>query len=309
MQKIIIALFVAIAVSACGTPSRRDTYDKIERELKEVSAKPAIAAQDMAVNNALLPPAARLAEQLPKARAVLEERFNVSFNNVPAQQFYNSIVAGTRYNMLIHPEVSGNISAKLKDVTLVEALDAMRDLYGYDYKIEGSRIYIRPLTMQTRMFKVNYLTSARNGSSSLRVTSTSVASAGNSNSSSNGSNNNNNNNQNSDNNNSGNNQNGAGNGNSQRDSSNVVTTSRNDFWAELKESLEAIIEVGKDGRSVVISPQSGVILVRALPEELRNVDLYLKATQLSVERQVILEAKILEVELNSGFQTGVNWSA
>jgi MSHA biogenesis protein MshL len=60
---------------------------------------------------------------------------------------------------------------------------------------------------------------------------------------------------------------------------------------------------------VVISPQSGVVVVRAMPEELRSVDTYLKATQLSVDRQVILEAKIIEVELNDQFQSGVNWAS
>jgi MSHA biogenesis protein MshL len=59
----------------------------------------------------------------------------------------------------------------------------------------------------------------------------------------------------------------------------------------------------------VISPQSGVVVIRAMPEELRNVDAYLRATQLSVDRQVILEAKILEVELNDSFQSGVNWAS
>jgi MSHA biogenesis protein MshL len=52
-----------------------------------------------------------------------------------------------------------------------------------------------------------------------------------------------------------------------------------------------------------------VLVIRAMPEELRNVDMYLKATQLSVDRQVILEAKILEVELNDSFQSGVNWAS
>jgi type II secretory pathway component HofQ len=61
---------------------------------------------------------ASLTLQLPKARPALEERFNVSFNNVPAQQFFRSIVAGTRYNILVHPDVSGTITANLKDVTL-----------------------------------------------------------------------------------------------------------------------------------------------------------------------------------------------
>ena len=60
---------------------------------------------------------------------------------------------------------------------------------------------------------------------------------------------------------------------------------------------------------MVLSPQSGVVVVRAMPEELRNVDAYLKATQLSVDRQVILEAKILEVQLNDSFQTGINWAS
>jgi MSHA biogenesis protein MshL len=67
------------------------------------AAKPAAVTQNDAVASALLPPVSQLADQLPKARAVLDERFNVSFNNVPVQQFYNSIVAGTRYNMLINP--------------------------------------------------------------------------------------------------------------------------------------------------------------------------------------------------------------
>jgi MSHA biogenesis protein MshL len=308
MQNILtIALVTTLLLGGCGTPSTRDTYDKISSEVNAAAAKPATVTQNDAVSSALLPPVSQLADQLPKARAVLEERFNVSFNNVPVQQFYNSVVAGTRYNMLINPEVSGNITANLKDVTLFEALDAVRELYGYDYKVEGTRIYIRPLTMQTKIFKVNYLTAKRKGVSSLRVSSTSVASAGTSNSG--GQNNNGNNSNNNNNNNGSNDPNNPNGGQTQRDSSNVSTTSESDFWLELKTALDALVETGKDGRSVTISPQSGVIVIRAMPDELRNVDMYLRATQLSVDRQVILEAKILEVELNNNFQSGVNWSA
>ena len=314
MQKTLLIVSLGLFLSGCATRGLHDNYDQINAELATAARKPSAAEQNAAVDSALLPPVSQLTEQLPKARAVLEERFNVSFNNVPVQQFYNSLVAGTRYNMLINPDVSGTISANLKDVTLFEALDAVRELYGYDYKVDGTRIYIRPLTLQSRMFQVNYLTSVRKGSSSLRVSSTSVANAGISNSGNqNGQNNNNNNNGNNDNNgnNNGNNQDGNNNGNNsrQRDSSNVSTISQSDFWTELKTALEALVDTGKNGRSVVISPQSGVIVIRAMPDELRNVEMYLKATQLSVERQVILEAKILEVELNSSYQSGVNWAA
>ncbi|MEC5160310.1 MULTISPECIES: pilus (MSHA type) biogenesis protein MshL [unclassified Janthinobacterium] len=312
MQKNLIiacALGVGAGLSGCNSAqSQRDTFNAINAQMKSAAAQAPAASQPAAVENALLPPLSALAGQLPRTRAALDERFNVSFNNVPAQQFFNSLVTGTRYNMLVHPDIGGTVSANLKDVTLFEALDAVRELYGYDYRVDGSRIYIKPATIQTRMFQVNYLTGNRKGSSNLRVSSTSVGNAsslasgqgGNNNNNSGGGNNSNN----------GANDNGGGPQAGQaRDSSNVSTTSNSDFWVELKASLEAIVGAGKDGRNVVLSPQSGVVVIRAMPDELRNVDLYLKATQLSVDRQVILEAKILEVQLNDGFQTGINWAS
>ncbi|RZA32498.1 MAG: pilus (MSHA type) biogenesis protein MshL [Lysobacteraceae bacterium] len=293
-------------LAGCQTAPQHETFDAIGKEMAKAQARPAAGTVvDNAVADALLPPASALASQLPKARPALEERFNVAFNNVPAQQFFRSIVAGTRYNMLVHPEVSGSISANLKDVTIAETLEAIREMYGYDYKIDGTRITIRPLTMQTRMFQVNYLTAKRRGSSNLRVSSTSVADAGREgtgNGNGQGS------------------RSGQGNqggdsgsntlgGNVQVDSTDIRTTSDNDFWTELRTALEAIVGSKEGGRSVVISPQSGVLVVRAMPDELRSVDAYLKATQLAVDRQVILEAKILEVELNDSFQSGINWAS
>jgi MSHA biogenesis protein MshL len=303
----------ALLLAACQATPSRATYDAIQRDLAAAGARAAApAAVDDAVANALLPPASAFARDLPRARPALEERFNVAFNNVPAQQFFRSIVAGTRFNMLVHPDVAGTITANLKDVTLVETLDAIRDMYGYDYRIDGTRISIRPLTMQTRLFQVNYLVGNRRGHSNLRVTSTSVSNAGNNNQNNQG------------NQNYQNGQGGAPNSPSnpnnpnqpsaqgnfaQMDSSDVSTSSSSDFWNELKSAIEAIVGSKEGGRSVVVSPQSGVVVIRAMPEELRHVDTYLKATQLSVDRQVILEAKILEVELNDSYQSGINWAS
>ena len=305
----LLAIACACALLAgCQSTPPHATYDAIKREVATASAaNRGVAPNEDAVANALLPPASSLARELPKARPALEERFNVSFNNVPAQQFFRSIVAGTRYNMLVHPEVAGSISANLKDVTLPETLEAVREMYGYEYKIDGTRITIRPLTMQTRMFHVNYLVGSRRGSSNLRVTSTSVANAG-SNGNGGGGQQTGQQNQNTPSN--GNNGNNGGNSGSstQGDSTDVNTISSNDFWVDLKASIEAIVGSKEGGRNVVVSPQSGVLVIRAMPDELRNVDMYLKATQLSVDRQVILEAKILEVELNDQFQSGINWA-
>lgn len=292
MRKILLILLM-LSVAACNVTSpKRDTYDQITAEMTkgiDTNLKP---AQPETVAASLLPP---LNIEMPKSRKTVDERFNLTFSNAPAQQFFMSIASGTRYNMMVHPDVTGSISATLKNVTLFEALDAVRELYGYEYKVEDNRIYIKSLTLQTAIFRVNYLNYNRKGTSDIRVTSGSVSDSS-SQSGTTGS------------------TSGTGTGTGTSNTSNslnsskISTTTNSNFWVELKTSLEAIVG-SKEGRSVVINPRSGVVVIRAMSEELRNVGAFLKATQLSVDRQVILEAKIMEVELSDGFQSGINWSA
>ncbi|NNM70241.1 MAG: general secretion pathway protein GspD [Gallionella sp.] len=271
--------------------------------MNQAAENSALPGKADAVNAALLPP---LSMDMPKVdNKSLESKFDLSVNNTPAAQVFMAIVSGTRYSMLLHPDVSGNITLNLKDVSVFDALDAIRELYGYDYKVEGTRIYIQSAALQTRIFQVSYLSGLRAGTSSLRVSSGSVSDnttatgqtptlanrvefAKNKLS----------------------NQNTPASitNESGRDESKVMTVTSTDFWGELDSALHTIVGEEK-GRSVVISPSSGVIVIRAMPEELKHVAAYLKAAQISVERQVILEAKIVEVQLLDAYQSGINWGA
>jgi MSHA biogenesis protein MshL len=272
-------------LAGCSTQaSRNDAADAIKREMDQAAQSSELPGKTDAVNNALLPP---LSMDQPKVESKpLENKFDLTVSNTPVNQVFMAIVSGTRYSMLLHPDVSGNISLNLKDVTVFDALEAIRELYGYDYKMDGARIYIQPITLQTRIFQVNYLTGQRKGESSLRVSGGSVSDAGTSSTGGTTT--------------SSTTSRGA-------DSSKVTMSSSADFWAELGSALTAIVGNEK-GRSVVVSPMSGVIVVRAMPDEMKNVAAYLKASQISIERQVILEAKIVEVQLNDAYQSGVNWA-
>ena len=288
-MRILLWLGALLLLAGCATPAgQNQTADVIRRELGQAAQDNVQPGKADAVNNALLP---SLEVMIPKVvNRPQETRFDLSVNNTPVQQVFMAIVSGTRYSLLLHPEVSGSISLNLKDVTIFEALEAIHEMYGYDYKTDGSRIYILPLTLQTRIFQVNYLTGQRTGTSSLRVISGSVSdsptvgTSGTVTTTTTG---------------------GAG---RSQDSSKVTMTSSTDFWDELGKALTAIVGNEK-GRNVVVSPMSGVIVVRAMPDELKNVAAYLRASQISIERQVILEAKIVEVQLNDGYQAGVNWAA
>ena len=267
-----------------------DVTETLRTELPPMSATP-VAAVPARVSEALAEPAPKAALLPPEAR------LDLLVNNAQAREVFLAIVADTRYSMLMHPDVSGTLSVTLRGVTVQEALEAIRDVYGYDFKMEGRRITVYAPTLQTRIFTINYPHSQRTGSSDLRVSSGAMPSSQNG---SNGAIN------------SGAPQAGntgaSGQSVVRNDASRISTDSRTDFWAELTGAVRAMVGDGT-GRQVITSPQAGIMAVRAMPEELRQVEKFLKAAQVAVERQVMLEAKIVEVELRDGFQSGIDWSA
>lgn len=227
-----------------------------------------------------------------------EPRFDLSVNNAPAAQVFLQLGVNTPYNLLVSPEITGNVTLSLKQTTVPEALETLRELFGYDFRMaSGNRVFVYPNTVQTRLFKINYLPGRRQGASDLRVSSSSIGqvSGGAGTTTGTGSTS----------------SNPAGSGATvtrAQDTSSVRMTSDTDFWREVQEALNNL--VGKEsGRNVTLNPGAGVIVVRATPAELRQVADYLRAIQLTIERQVMLEAKIVEVKLSKGSETGVNWTA
>jgi MSHA biogenesis protein MshL len=282
------ALALLLATACAAPPPPKGLNPEISAELARTGERKQPARPD-SLERALLPP---MQMGMPSVQGLqLEQRFDLAVTSAPAAQVFMSIVSGTRYSMLVHPEVSGVISVNLKDVTVDEALSAIRDLYGYDYKLEGNRIFVQAAGLQTRLFQVSYLTSQRRGTSEVRVQSGAVTDATTGTTGTPGT------------------QTTTTGASTQRslESARVRTEQQSDFWVDLRAALLTIVGTGP-GRSVVVSPQSGVVVIRALPAELRAVENYLTATRVSVERQVMLEAKIVEVTLSDTYRAGINWA-
>ena len=160
MKNILLGMLLALSLTGCESKLfKQDAVQgQVESELSQAAQGRAKPAPPEAVSQALLPP---LTVEMPKGSKPLEPRFDLAVNHAPANQVFMALVSGTRYSMLVHPDIEGTISVNLKDVTLHEALGAIRELYGYEYKTQGARIYIEPVTLQTRLFQVNYLAGRR----------------------------------------------------------------------------------------------------------------------------------------------------
>ncbi|BDA11750.1 pilus (MSHA type) biogenesis protein MshL [Aeromonas caviae] len=292
---------LALAVAGCTTyrhPEPVQAKDALKQAMSEQSPTAPLTSLPPSVQSELL--------QLNRPQqpmTIPEKRMRIAAHDVDAVEFFGSLFKGSRYSVAVHPGVAGVISVELKDVTLQEALATVGDMYGFDVQRKGNVFHVYPAGLRTETIPVNYLMMARRGLSRTSVSTGGVTA----------NDNNNGNNNNFDNglNNSGNNNSqgntASGDNNTNSNGPRIETDSNNDYWTDLRDSLQTLIGTG-EGRAVITSPQAGLVTVRAYPKELKAVREFLDQSGEHLKRQVVLEARILEVSLNEGYEQGVDWS-
>ncbi len=78
---------------------------------------------------------------------------------------------------------------------------------------------------------------------------------------------------------------------------------------KMDDGPKMVINPLRNGKSVVINRQAGLITVRADPRDHREISAFLEQLRERGQRQVILEGKILEVELDNAYRFGIDWLA
>ena len=279
------ALSLFFLLSAC------QTFEDGDKRLYEQSNKLFEESLEQS-RQKTVPPASVQAGLIPPLAAtdslsVGSPRFDVTVSDMPAREFFLSLMESAGENILVHPGVTGNVTFSLRNVTLEETLAAVRDSYGYDYRRTAYGYQIQPNEAITRTYDLNYLNVQRQGMTDTRVSSgqvtssedTGVGAAGTT----------------------------TSNTSSTVNASQLLTTSNVDFWGEVRSVVEMMIG-DKEGNQVVVNPQAGLLVVRAGSDDQQAVERFLAKAQRNLQRQVILETKILEVNLSDGFQSGINWA-
>ncbi len=285
-------------------------------------------------------PVKKLTYVPPPKPKVKEPTYSVVVSDVPVQEILFALARESKLNIDIHPAVRGNVTLNAVDQTLPAILDRLSRQIDLRYKVESNVVFISPDLPTLRTYKVNYVNMDRDTTSSIGVsaqvgnTSASATTGGSSSGSSE--------------NKSSTTVKSTSKNNfwtvldeniklilkttKSQTASAEEKAARNEaqriaqeeklkqveaaskagagaeklFQEAFKSSSASTSDTSKD--EVIVNPVAGTISVMATEKQHSFIQQYIDAVTSSSQRQVLIEATIVEVGLNDEFKSGVNWS-
>ncbi len=289
---IIISAIFVLGGCATSPPQERMKLAPREKEVAEVKTPPRQPLPEL-----ILP-------QKEDVKKIPEKRFSLSAREADIQDVLLAFSKESEKNIVIDPELKGKVTIDLKGVTLAEALEAVLSPLGWTFQFEDGFIRVHKIKMETRLFTLNYMATKRSGKREIYASTggglqtASVPGV----------------------------QAPVTPGSSRTGYSDLVSVDEVDMWREIQKGLETIIfgapeekeeapEAGKgvwtrvdsQGKKLIVHRSSGVIWVTDYPANLNRVAAFLEKIEGSSQRQVTIQAKIMEVILLDEHREGINW--
>ena len=260
------------------------------------------------------------------------ETYNVVVNGVPAAELLFALARDANLNVDVHPGISGSVTLNALDQTLPQILDRISDQVDMRYELRDGTLSVRPDSPYLQLYKIDYLNMARNASSKVSI-ATQVAAPGGATGDSAGEVNNNS---------STLLENTSNNRFWETLVSNITDILRETdkvivegaeaqaqaaaAVSAFDQTADAMNQQGAGGQpavvppptpavtatyreaaSVIAHPETGTMAVRATARQHKTVRQYLDQLIDNAQRQVLIEATVVEVELKDGYQQGINW--
>lgn len=211
----------------------------------------------------------------PQSEAPLE-LYSVVVQDVDVRELLFAMARDADINVDVHSSVTGNVSLNAIDQTLPQILDRLSRQVAivWDFEREDYLTVAADLPV-LRNYRIDYVNVARSAESAVVVAS------------------------------------GIGENESNTSTSSMNQVSNNDFWQMLESNLATILgtSVEDEGASpIIMSPESGLVTVRATSRQHEDVFAFIETVRTRSLYQVLIEATIVEVNLNDRFQSGVDWS-
>jgi MSHA type pilus biogenesis protein MshL len=154
-----MALTCAVALLAAGCSQFRPNVPQSEGHIVTPAAKPQAAA---------IPPPARVATLVPPpAPQVKPQTYSVVVNEVPVKELLLALARDTKQNIDIHSGLVGTVSLNAINETLPAILERISKQVNLRYRTEGNTIIVSPDVPYVKTYRVNYINMTRDSTSSI----------------------------------------------------------------------------------------------------------------------------------------------
>ncbi|WP_373019820.1 pilus (MSHA type) biogenesis protein MshL, partial [Thiomicrorhabdus sp.] len=251
---------------------------------------------DLVSKRAVLPPKPDFQNALKK--------YSVSAINIPVSELLLKLAQDSGKQLDLHSGVDGAVTINAINQDLPTILKRISVQLGFLYEVTPKSIVVRPDKPYWFNYPIDYVNIQKTSKDTIDMKmsvggATGVATTGGS----------------------------AGTGGS---AANINVVSEHDFWNSLEQNLSRIVQSGlKTGKgsagapaaaagarggsrvvnnNIVVNPEAGMITIFATGAEHRAVKTYLDEIMNRAEKQVMIEATVVEVELSDQYQAGIDWS-
>jgi general secretion pathway protein D len=284
-----VLLLVAVLAAGCGANRIKDQSEgHIGRDDPRADESSRQEIPEPVTRSPSLPP--------PEVEPP-QETYTVMVNEVPVKELLFALARDAQLNLDIHDDIEGVVTINAIDQTLPRILDRIARQTDIRYRLEDNSLVVSADTPFLRTYKVPYVNMSRDSVGRIDL-STQIASAGTADIGSGG---------------------GRGGGRGGNNSSlSVTNNSSNEFWGTLFANINSIIGGGEPRQQsrgedltnarVAVNRESGLVSVRATSKQHADVQEFLDQVIASAQRQVLIEATVVEINLSNRYQTGVDWS-
>jgi len=279
MHKFITLFLTLFILTGCAEMMPRH----FEPSSAHISAEPEVPA----VN---IPEIVQQVPVLPQPEATVDlAKYTVVVHEVPVKEILFALARDAQINVDIHPAIDGFVTINAVDQTLPQILNRIARQVSLRYEFDDNNLIISPDAPYVRSYNVGYLNLSRDTIGTVTV-STQIASGSSGAAGGAGG--------------------AAGAAGTNTSTTNINSQSNHNFWENLRFSILSVIagpEQSAEG-AVVINAESGVISVRATASQHSQIQALIDQILESVQRQVLVQATVVEVDLSDQFQAGIDWS-
>jgi MSHA biogenesis protein MshL len=281
----VLLLFLASCASAPPAPVIQDRQTVPLRPAKVMKKPP----PEMLKPLGTIKPAAATEKKLPYETRI----FSLSARSAPLQDVLMGLAKEAGLNLVFEKGVDPllPVSVEINNLSLHKTLDLIFAAYDYSYMIDGNVLMIKHL--ETRFLKVDIPPFFTTGESTGEGTSVGGMSSG---------------------------ETTSGSGSQGTLGGFSVTTEvkedRLDTWKNIEEALGSGQTGGGGAKGGLLSdegtarvdPLTGTVVITDRRVNLDRAEEFLRRMEKAARRQVIIEARVIEVHLNESHQFGIDWS-